>query len=231
MLSRNILAKVMEASRSIHRSGSLSPAALVSLAKHLESRNPKHTVETGTGASTLVFSHISLDHTVFTINTDDSMTAVQRNPLLNSRPIRFVLGPTQRTLPSYVFESKLQAVLLDGPHAYPFPDLEYFYLYPHIDEGGLLVVDDIHIPTLRNLYRFLRKDDMFKLIEVTDKTAFFSRTGHAVFDPWSDGWWLQGFNRHVLSRYAWREKLKSSIPGRWRSALRGYSDRMRLWRW
>jgi len=64
------------------------------------------------------------------------MSVVQASSLLNPGAVRFVEGPTQKTLPRYTFEAKLQAVLLDGPHAYPFPDLEYFYFYPHIERGG-----------------------------------------------------------------------------------------------
>ena len=34
-------------------------------------------------------------------------------------------------------------VLIDGPHGYPFPEIEYFYFYPRLKPGALLVVDDI----------------------------------------------------------------------------------------
>ena len=152
------------------------------------------------------------------------------SPLLKRETITFVDGPTQRTLPSHPFPSKLQAVLLDGPHAYPFPDLEYFYFYPHIEERGLLVIDDIQIRTIHNLFRFLCREDMFRLLGVTGNTAFFERTARPVFDPWNDGWWLQHFNRRVLWRYAWRDKLKSAVPLGWRPVMRRYSDRIRLWR-
>jgi len=50
-LPRGVLAEIIKVSRTIHRSGSMSPAALVSLAKHLEVRSPRYTAETGTGAS------------------------------------------------------------------------------------------------------------------------------------------------------------------------------------
>ena|ERR1017187_5473364 len=229
MLDRNTLSQVLKASRSLHGSGSMSPAALLTIAKHLEPRNPRYTVETGTGASTLIFSQISRDHTVFTVNTDGSMNALLASPLLRRDTTKFVEGPTQKTLPLHAFGSKLQAVLLDGPHAYPFPDLEYFYLYPHIEENGLLIIDDIHIPSIYNLFRFLCKEEMFRLLEVSGKTAFFARTASPVFDPWSDGWWLQEFNRRVLRRYSLQDRLKSVIPLRWRPRLRTLSDGVRLW--
>jgi hypothetical protein len=225
-----LLAEILEASRSIHRSGSMSPAALVGLAKHLEGRQIQHSVETGAGASTLIFSHMSRSHTVFSVNTDSSISALLRHRLLRQETTCFIEGPTQKTLPLHQFDFPLQAVLLDGPHAYPFPSLEYFYLYPHLEENGLLVIDDIQIPAVHNLFRFLRSDDMFRLLEIREQTAFFSRTAAPAFDPWADGWWLQGFNKRSLWRYSWQSRCRSAMPSAWRIALRRYADRFRLWR-
>jgi hypothetical protein len=64
-----------------------------------------------------------------------------------------------------------------------------------LSENGLLIVDDIDIPTIHNLYRFLKKDAMFDLVEVVHTTAFFRRTAAPTFDPLADGWWNQSFNR------------------------------------
>jgi hypothetical protein len=124
----------------------------------------------------------------------------------------------------------LQAVLIDGPHAYPFPDLEYFYLYPHLETDGLLVIDDIDIASIHNLFRVVSHDDMFRLIEVCGKTAFLERTDAPVFDPWGDGWWKQRSNKHTLWRYSWQDRLKAAIPAVLRPPLRRVGDRLRLWR-
>jgi hypothetical protein len=227
-LTDGLWAQILEASRAIHASGSISPGALLRLARHLEEHPPRDSAETGTGASTLVFSHLSQAHTVFAVDTDRSITTVRRHALLNRETTTFVDGPAQRTLPAQQFTRPLQAVLIDGPHAFPFPELEYFYLYPHIERDGLLVIDDIHIPSIQNLFRFLREDDMFRLLEVCGKTAFFRRTAAATFDPWGDGWWLQGYNRRTLWRYGWRDRLKAAVPESLRPILRKYADRFRL---
>jgi Methyltransferase domain len=228
-MTSGLLAQILEASRSIHHSGSMSPAALIGLVKHLEARKVRHSVETGAGASTLVFSHLSECHTAFTLDSDESMSRVLRNPLFAGQSTTFVEGPTQKTLPVHAFQWPLQAVLIDGPHAYPFPDLEYFYLYPHIEKNGLLVIDDIHIPTIQSLFRFVAQDDMFRLVEVCGKTAFLHRTGAPTFDPWGDGWWLQRFNKRTLWRYGWQDKLKSAVPESCRPFVRRQADRLRLW--
>jgi hypothetical protein len=95
---------------------------------------------------------------------------------------------------SHTFTEPLQLVFIDGPHGFPFPDMEYWKLYPHIEPGGLLVLDDIHIPTIRHLFNFLREDAMWTLIETVGKTAFFERTNAPTFSPVEDGWWLQNYN-------------------------------------
>jgi len=176
--------------------GSLDPAVLDRLAALAAARDVAASVETGAGASTLLLSHASRSHTVFTVaGADGRLEPVRRSPLLRSDAVTFVEGPTQRTLPAHRFDAPLQLVLLDGPHAYPFPDLEYYYLYPHLDPGGLLVLDDIHIPTLHNLFRFLREDAMFRLVAAVGKTAFFERTAAAAFPALGDDWERQAYNR------------------------------------
>jgi hypothetical protein len=74
-------------------------------------------------------------------------------------------------------------------------------LYPLIKPGGILVIDDIHIPTIRHLFNFLREDDMFRLDRVVSMTAFFQRSEAALFDPEGDGWWLQLYNMRRFPAY------------------------------
>ncbi len=137
-----------------------------------------HTAETGTGKSTLFFSHLSTDHNVFTRDDrgdGNSLRQVVESPLLNRAHVDFILGPTQQRLARYAFTDPLQIVVLDGPHGYPFPEMEYYYFYPHLDVNALLVIDDIHIPTICRLFEFLREDEMFDFLEIVHTTAFLRR--------------------------------------------------------
>ena len=121
--------------------------------------------------------------------------SVRSSPLFAANTVTFVEGPTQRTLPKFDFVDRHQLVLLDGPHGYPFPDLEYFYLYPTLDTGGLLIIDDIRIPSVRRMFDIIGADDMFETLEVVDgNTAFLRRTDAPLVHPESDSWWLQGYN-------------------------------------
>lgn len=160
----------------------------------------ERSVETGCGKSTLLLSWVSKRHTVFTLaeypNGEPSAgyRLVSESPLLNADSVEFVLGPSQQTLPRWSDQDPLQLAFIDGPHGYPFPELEYYHLYPRLETDALLVIDDIQIPTIGNLFRFLSEDRMFALEEVVDNTAFFRRTAEPLFDPLADNWETQEYN-------------------------------------
>lgn len=215
-----LLNRIIAASRNLHCSGTLLPDVLEALSQHLDAQPIRHSVETGSGTSTLLFSHLSADHTVFALETGGSVDNIKASELLDSSTATFIEGPTQKTLPEYRFKNKIQAALLDGPHGFPFPNLEYYYIYPHLEENALLIIDDIHIRTIYELFNFLRADKMFKLVQVIRTTAIFRRTAAPVFDPLADGWWLQGYNQRLLSSVIWKGKLHRPVPVIFQSALR-----------
>jgi len=206
--------------------GSLRPRVLERLAQYAGGRELRHSAETGTGKSTLLLSHLSSDHTVFAIDDrgdGDSLMGVQSSPLLQRDRVTFVVGPSQLTLPTHRFASTLDLALIDGAHGFPFPHLDYYYLYRHLTPGGLLVLDDVQLRAVNDLFRFLRVDAMFRLLDVVRTTAFFERTAAPAFDPHADGWWLQGYHGGIWplpAGLSWFETAKALIP-------RGVKDRLR----
>lgn len=182
-----------------HKAGTMYPGLLKAIIKHCSGREISCSMETGSGVSTIVFSHLSSNHTVFAVEYGNgSITNVKKSPLFNSDTTVFVEGPTQKTLPDYKFKEKLQVALIDGPHGYPFPDLEYYYIYPNLDVDALLIIDDIHIPTIHNMFEFIKADEMFEFLEIVGNTAFFRRTDAEMFPPTIDGWWMQNYNKTIL---------------------------------
>ena len=165
------------------------------------------TAETGCGKSTLALSHASRQHIIFTCEAGPgedpqthSLNVVRKSALLNAAACRFVIGRTQQTLPAFNFNAAFDLVLLDGPHGYPFPDLEYYYFYPHIKPGGWLVIDDVHIPTVARMVDVLKGDAMFSFEYAVRTTAFLRRTSAPTLPPLGDHWWEQNYNRrHLLS--------------------------------
>jgi len=229
-----ILRGIIKLGPNFHGAGTLSPQALQAIRLRAPELQIRHSVETGSGASTLLLSHLSPQHTVFALDRGTgSVSNVLRSPLLRPNVVTFVQGPTQRTLPGYRFVEKLQLVLIDGPHGYPFPDMEYYFLYPHLDTGGLLIIDDIHIRSIHNLFDFVRQDAMFEVDEVIRNTAFFRRTEAATFDPLGDGWWLQNYNAEAADparlRAVWKEWVLRLLPGPMRRQLSRFRRKLRSW--
>lgn len=163
-----------------------------------------HSAETGCGKSTVLFSNISEQHTVFALDDrhlgdESSVNFYEKCPLTRLDRVRAIFGPTQLTLPRYDFSQEFDVVLIDGPHGFPFPELEYYYFYPHIRAGGVLIIDDVNIPTIGRMADIISEDEMWELVRVVASTAIFRRTGAPTFDPLGDGWWTQRYNRRRVS--------------------------------
>jgi hypothetical protein len=182
----------------------MAPAALVAILK----RGPfRLSAETGCGGSTIVLSHASERHIAFAIEGEDrTISELRAHDAIQCDRVSFVEGKTRYTLPSYHFGGELDLVLLDGPHAYPLPQLEFVYVFPHIRTGGWLVLDDIQIPSVYQLFRFLRAEPGIILEEIVVRTAFFRRVEAVQHGP--DGWQFQNINRHTVLRYSWRDRLR-----------------------
>ena len=188
----------------------MSPAALHGIAARSQDRQFECTAETCCGGSTILLSHLSRRHTAFALEGADlTVSELKRRDDLVADRVEFVEGETRFTLPVFGFQSKLDLVLLDGPHAYPLPQIEFAYLFPHLRTGGWLVLDDLQIPSVFELFRFVKSSGEVALEEIAGRTAFFRRTrqgGHDAGNP--DGWWLQKMNRSLVWRYSWRDRLR-----------------------
>jgi precorrin-6B methylase 2 len=187
-----------------HPWDAMAPTALTGILD----RGPfRFTAETGCGGSTIVLSHSSKRHTAFAIEGENrTISALRKEDDFRADTVTFIEGESKDTLPEYSFEEELDLVVLDGPHAYPLPQIEFAYLFPHVRVGGWLVIDDIQIPSVYELFAFLKMEPSVVLEEVRFRTAFFRRV--SVVDAGPDGWTLQGMNRSTLWRYSWRDRLR-----------------------
>lgn len=191
--------KASEAARLVHHAGGLSYQTLARI-ESLLPQGMKRTAETGCGRSTILFSNFSKRHTVFCLDDRDegdlsSVRYFETSSFTKPAVINPVFGPTQLTLPTHVHEGPYDCVLIDGPHGYPFPEIEYYYFYPHIRKGGLLIIDDVQIATIGRMADFLQEDAMWDLVELSSTTAIFRRTDARTFTPTGDHWWQQNYNR------------------------------------
>jgi Methyltransferase domain len=188
-----------------HAHGVFDTRTLRRVEEYILSMDIENSAETGCGKSTILLSNYAKSHTIFT--KDDRRMGARSSvnffldcPLTKVDHLIYVFGAVQRTLPAYFNKHQpYDLVLIDGPHGYPFPEMEYYHFYPHIKTGGLLILDDVHIPTIGRLADFIAEDDMFDVVDLVGATAIFRRTGAPPFDPRADGWWLQNYNRRRVS--------------------------------
>jgi len=196
-----------------HKAGCLSVDRLEAINCHLPVLPLDHSLETGSGLSTLLLSNISRHHLVFSLDGGNgSLENVRKSSLFEKNNTEIIEGPTQHTLPKYSFQYKLDFALIDGPHGFPFPQIEYYYVYQHLKTGAIMVLDDIHIPSITDLFNFINEDEMFELLEVVNKTtAIFRRTSAPVFSPFGDNWWTQKYNKKNFPESLLDEKLRNLL--------------------
>ena len=190
-----------------HPWDAMAQAALLGI----ERRGPfQFSAETGCGGSTIVLSHASAHHTAFALEGPDrTISELRAHANLRGERVVFVEGETRFTLPAHAFADRLDLVLLDGPHAYPLPQLEFVYLFPQVRVGGWMVLDDIQIPSVHELFRFMKMESWVVLEEVVVRTAFFRKLREREAGP--DDWQRQGLNARSVLRYSWRDRLRAII--------------------
>ena len=210
---------------SLNPGDNLATEVLRYIIEHARESPIRYSAETGCGGSTLLLSQLSEAHLVFAIEGDTRIiTRVKESRLFRGDTTQFIEGPTQVTLPKYHFSHSLDLVLIDGPHAFPYPHLEYYYLYPQLRPGALLILDDIHIRSVHDLFEFIRADRMFQYVCRIGRTAFFKRTDAPVFDRFGDGWWDQPYNKQPAFRVDWRDYVSYFLPRRVRNAIRNVRE-------
>src|SRR5688572_20633714 len=106
-----LLAQVAGVAATLHTAGTFSTRTLEAIVRHA-SGGIRHSAETGSGASTLLLSHLSEYHTVFAKDDGtNSVRAIDSSPLLRRETVTFIEGPTQLTLPKHQFAHPLHLAL------------------------------------------------------------------------------------------------------------------------
>jgi len=153
------------------------------------------TIETGVGASTVVFAACGAHHTAISPDPAEHQLVrgyCQRIGLDDSR-ISFVVGLSDDVLPSLLGRDRtLDVAFIDGAHSFPFPELDWHYITRSLKIGGKLLMDDIPIPAVAQMFRHMRLEPSWRLDAVfDDRTAAFT----LLAPPAPEMWTQQPFNR------------------------------------
>ena len=157
------------------------------------------TIEVGGGASTVVFASRAKYH--YCVNPDRTSNGLiveflDANGFDSSRVV-FVSAPSDRGLPGLKIDGTIQLALLDGNHSFPFPMLDWHYIDPHLAVGGLLMVDNRSINTVRMLCDFLDRDSSYRFRIQLAECSVYEKVAQRVM-----GWGDQAINHHDYVGYA-----------------------------
>lgn len=156
------------------------------------------TLETGSGKSTFAFLLKGCNHTSIAPDLGEG-ERIKQYCLANGLQINFtfIADSSANVLPNLIQSiPALDFVFIDGAHRYPFAEIDYHFTEQKLKVGGYMVVDDVHMPSVRQLFRFLRKEKNWKLDEMVGNTAFFIKISKEVL---INDWQNQGINQFFLN--------------------------------
>lgn len=151
-------------------------------------------LETGCGYSSVVFAAVGWTHTVVTPAQaeTDRVTAYCNEHKIDMSQTKFAIGKSEDVLPQLVDAGPLDFVYIDGAHRFPFPCIDWVYTERRLKVGGLMLVDDVQIPTCRMLHDFLVREHNWSLETFLGDTSVFRKTADANY---STDWSSQSYNK------------------------------------
>ncbi len=128
------------------------------------------TLETGSGASTVVLAAAGATHEAVTPDPGEEDRVRQRCATLgiDARNVTFHIGPSHEVLPRWS-PRPLDLVLVDGAHGFPYPVLDWWHVASHVRLGGTVLLDDAYLPAVAAIVDFARSSDAWR---VDDAVSF-----------------------------------------------------------
>lgn len=159
-----------------------------------------HTLETGAGQTTVVFAVAGTKHIAVTPDRGEaSRIATYLDTLDVECRVTFIHESSDVVLPSRTdIPSRLDFVLIDGAHRFPFPILDWHYTEHRIPVGGIVALDDYPMPSVGILHEFLLGEDDWELLKAFQNTAFFRRR-RKIPNVWD--WADQKINKPYLDKF------------------------------
>lgn len=124
------------------------------------------TLETGSGASSIVFAAAGAAHTAISpaAGEHDRIRSWCAEHGISTERVRFLAESSDAALTGGGWTPEpLDLALLDGAHLFPFPALDWFLTARHLKVGGRVLLDDAYLPSVNMVVRFLRSSPSWEL--------------------------------------------------------------------
>lgn len=156
---------------------------IAELARHDSPR----VVETGAGASTLLFCCLEPD-SITSIAPDsalrDRMLAEAAARAIATDRLRFICEQSELALPRLVDEGeRFDFGFIDGNHNWPGVFVDFCYINLMMRVGGALLIDDVQLYSVSQLYLLLRQQEEFEFVALDNKCATFRKVLDHPFLP------------------------------------------------
>jgi len=172
-------------------------------------------LETGAGLSTMLLAAAAGVHHCITPSSAEVevlRTAIADRGLTAGR-VTFHVDRSDRALPR--LDADLDLVLIDGGHAYPTPQIDWYYAGGRLRPGGLLYVDDLQLPAVEQLAAFLQRDPRWRLLRRTAKWGVWRRESEGeLAEEWTDQrFWRPSIRQRAcwFWRRGWRRLRRRSL--------------------
>lgn len=148
-------------------------------------------IETGAGNSTLCFLHARPERLV-SIAPDpelfERITNYAKAKNLDLSVLETHAERSELTLPRLVLEHHaapelFHFALIDGGHGWPTVFVDFCYVNALLAEDGLLAIDDVQLHSVKELARFLVRDDRYPLVADLGKVLIFKKATDLAFLP------------------------------------------------
>ena len=151
-------------------------------------RDGWHTLETGSGLSSLIFASKGCCHTCVTPfqSESDRIVGYCREQGIPIERLSFQIGFSHYVLPRLADDGPLDLVLIDGGHGFPIPFVDWLYCAPRIREGGIVIVDDTQLWTGAVLRDFLMADPDWRVDTLFERGAAFRKVNSYREKEWNE---------------------------------------------
>jgi hypothetical protein len=170
------------------------------------------TVETGCGASTVVFASRGSRHTVISPDSreHDLVHEYCASIGVDDSNVTYLAASSDAVLPTLFNGREVDLAFIDGAHSFPYPVIDWHYIAEALKVGGRILVDDVSIPAVAPVYRFMAAEDHWSFERLADdRAALFVQTAL----PPSENYHAQNFNRHAdysFTSLAGRTRIQSA---------------------
>lgn len=147
------------------------------------------TLETGVGASTVVFTAAGASHTAISPDPQEHelLREYCRETGIDDTRLTLIADFSEDVLPSLLSrEPTLDVAFIDGAHSFPFPEVDWCYIARSLRPGGKLILDDITIPSVEPVFRHMSLEPNWRLDGILDdRAAIFT----FLYPPRPDDFW------------------------------------------